>query len=361
MQEIYSNNSKNIAKKKVALLMSGGIDSSYSAYLLRQKYEVFGIYLKLHSNEKKHQFFISKCQKVAQNLGIDFRTIDLQDAFKERVYDYFVRSYKNAQTPNPCAMCNPNIKFGLALDCAIKLGADFIASGHYARIARINGQNFIREARDKSKDQSYFLFGISQFAKDRLIFPLGERLKEDVKKEAFATMPWFGELEDYKDSQEICFVEKSYIDTIASEVEVAKQGIIRDKEGRKIGTHKGYMQYTIGKRRGLDIPLAQSAQFVLEINAEKNELIVGEKADLLKREIIAESLSPCDLSNILSEGEYNIKIRYKSAPLKARLTFEGTKIRACVENGVYGVANGQGLVIYKNDIVMGGGFITASR
>lgn len=357
MQEIYSNTSKNTAKKKVALLMSGGVDSSYSAYLLRQEYEVFGIYLKLHSNEKKHKFFIEKCQKVAQNLGIDFRIIDLQDAFKAKVYDYFVRSYKNAQTPNPCAMCNPNIKFGLALDSAIELGADFIASGHYAQIARLCGKNFIREAKDKSKDQSYFLFGISQFAKDRLIFPLGERLKEEVKREAFAAMPWFGELEDYKDSQEICFVEKSYIDTIANEVEVARQGIIRDKEGREVGTHKGYMQYTIGKRKGLDIPLAQSAQFVLEINAEKNELVVGDKADLLKSKIIAESLAPLDLS----EGEYNIKIRYKSAPLKARLRFEGTKIYARVENGVYGVANGQGLVVYKDDIVMGGGFIIASR
>ena len=357
MQEIYSHNSKNITKKKVALLMSGGVDSSYSAYLLRQEYEVFGIYLKLHSNEKKHKFFIEKCQKVAKNLGIDFRIIDLQDAFKAKVYDYFVRSYKNAQTPNPCAMCNPNIKFGLALDCAIELGADFIASGHYARISRIDGKNFIREAKDKSKDQSYFLFGISQFAKDRLIFPLGERVKEQVKKEAFAAMPWFGELEEYKDSQEICFVEKSYIDTIANEIEVAKQGIIRDKEGREVGTHKGYMQYTIGKRKGLDIPLAQSAQFVLEINAEKNELIVGDKADLLKTEIIAESLAPLDLS----DGEYNIKIRYKSAPLKAKLRFEGAKIYARVENGVYGVASGQGLVVYKGDVVMGGGFITASK
>lgn len=357
MQEIYSHNSKNITKKKVALLMSGGVDSSYSAYLLRQEYEVFGIYLKLHSNEKKHKFFIEKCQKVAKNLGIDFRIIDLQDAFKAKVYDYFVRSYKNAQTPNPCAMCNPNIKFGLALEKAIELGADFIASGHYARISRICGKNFIREAKDKSKDQSYFLFGISQFAKDRLIFPLGERVKEQVKKEAFAAMPWFGELEEYKDSQEICFVEKSYIDTIANEVEVARQGIIRDKEGREVGTHKGYMQYTIGKRKGLDIPLAQSAQFVLEINAEKNELIVGDKADLLKSEIIAESLAPLDLS----DGEYNIKIRYKSAPLKARLTFSGAKIHAHIENGVYGVASGQGLVVYKGDIVMGGGFIVASR
>lgn len=356
MQEILQKQAKKPAKKKVALLMSGGVDSSYSAFLLREKYEVLGIYLKLHSNEKKHKFFIDKCQKVAKNLNIDFRILDLQDAFKQKVYDYFLQSYKDAKTPNPCAMCNPFIKFGLGLENALNLGAEFIASGHYARIKNIDGKNYIQEALDKSKDQSYFLFGISQFAKDRLIFPLGDKLKESVKREAFTAMPWFGELEDYRDSQEICFVEKDYIDTISKELEVAKQGIIRDKSGREVGTHKGYMQYTIGKRKGLNIPSSLKAQFVLEINADKNEIIVGDKEDLLKREIIAESFEPCELK----EGDYSVKIRYKSTALKARVRFSGKKIYASVKDGVYGVANGQGLVVYKDDVVLCGGFIESS-
>lgn len=345
-----------MTKKKVALLMSGGVDSSYSAYLLRQNYEVFGIYLKLHDKEKKHKFFIQKCEKVAQNLNIDFRVLDLREAFKAKVYDYFIDSYKNAQTPNPCAMCNPNIKFGLGLERAINLGCEFIASGHYARICEVNGKKFIQEALDKTKDQSYFLFGISQEARNRLIFPLGDKLKENVKKEAFAAMPWFGELEDYKDSQEICFVEKDYIETLKNEVNIAQIGAIVDKNGTRIGTHKGYMQYTIGKRKGLDIPLSQSAKYVLEIDAVQNRVVVGEKEDLLKREIIAKSLNPCDLE----DGEYNIKIRYRSKAIRANLTFCREKIHAHLLENVYGVANGQALVIYKNDIVLGGGFIEQS-
>ena len=343
-------------KKRIALLMSGGVDSSYSAYLLRQNYEVYGIYLKLHNNDKKHDFFIQKCQKVAANLNIDFRVLDLREAFKQKVYDYFIDSYKNAQTPNPCAMCNPNIKFGLGLEKALELGCEFIASGHYARIKRIQGKNYIQEAVDKSKDQSYFLFGTSQFAKDRLIFPLGDKLKENVKKEAFAKMPWFGELDDYKDSQEICFVEKDYIDTLKKELNIEQKGAIRNLQGEKIGTHKGYMQYTIGKRKGLDIPLSLKAQFVLEINAERNEIIVGDKEDLLKREIIAKSLAPCDLQ----DGEYRIKIRYRSNAIRANLAFDGDEIHAYLLEPVFGVANGQGLVIYKDDIVLGGGFIKYS-
>lgn len=343
-------------KKRVALLMSGGVDSSYSAYLLRHNYEVYGIYLKLHDNEKKHKFFIQKCEKVAQNLNIDFRVLDLREAFKEKVYDYFIQSYKNATTPNPCAMCNPNIKFGLGLNRALELGCELIASGHYARIKCINGKNYIQEAVDKSKDQSYFLFGISQFAKDRLIFPLGDKLKENVKKEAFVAMPWFGELEEYKDSQEICFVEKDYISTLKNEVNIEQKGTIVDKDDNVIGTHKGYMQYTIGKRKGLDIPLSLKAQYVLDIDAKTNKIIVGDKIDLLKHEIIAKSLMPCDLS----DGEYSIKIRYRSKAVRTHLSFNGDMIRATLLEPVYGVANGQGLVIYKDDIVLGGGFIESS-
>lgn len=348
-----------MTKKKVALLMSGGVDSSYSAYLLRENYKIFGIYLKLHENDKKHDFFIQKCQKVAANLGIDFRIIDLREAFKQKVYDYFIASYKNAKTPNPCAMCNPNIKFGLGLEKALELGCEFIASGHYARIKRIDGKNYIQEALDKSKDQSYFLFGISQFAKDRLIFPLGDKIKESVKKEAFEVMPWFGELEEYKDSQEICFVEKDYIHTLKNELNIEQKGAIRNLQGEQIGTHKGYMQYTIGKRKGLDIPLSLKAQYVVKIDALRNEIIVGDKEDLLKREIVAKSLTPRDLQG-LKDGEYHIKIRYRSKAVRANLAFNGNEIRAKLLEPVYGVANGQGLVIYKDDIVLGGGFIESS-
>lgn len=344
-------------KKKVALLMSGGIDSSYSAWLLREKYEVYGIYLKLHNKEEKHKFFISKCQNVAQKLGIEFKILDLQSEFKEAVYDYFVNSYKNGLTPNPCAMCNPNIKFGLALQKALEFGCDYIASGHYARIKEINGVNYIQEALDKSKDQSYFLFGISREAKDRLIFPLGDKLKIEAKKEAFAAMPWFGELEEYRDSQEICFVDKDYISTISKDVNINASGAVVDKNGNVIGEHKGYMQYTIGKRKGFNVFHSHKPSYVLSINAKDNVVVVGDKEDLLKREIIAKLMS---LDNF-SDGVYNIKIRYRSNSIKADIKVVGDKIIATLLEKVYGVADGQAMVIYRDDVVLGGGFIESSK
>lgn len=343
--------------KKVALLMSGGIDSSYSAYILKKDYEVSGIYLKLHNKEEKHKFFIEKCNIVSKNLNINFEILDLQNEFREIVYKYFVDSYKNAKTPNPCAMCNPNIKFGLALEAALKRGFDYIASGHYARIKNINGINYIQEALDKSKDQSYFLFGISKVAKDRLLFPLGDKLKSEVKKEAFSAMSWFGELEEYKDSQEICFVDKDYISTINKDINVEEKGFIKDKLGNIIGEHKGYMQYTIGKRKGLNIPLSQTPKYVIDINANDNVVVVGDKNDLIKKEIIANIIS---LDNF-KDGIYNIKIRYKSKSIRAEIKIIDNKIFAYPLESVYGVANGQALVIYKDNIVLGGGFILDSK
>lgn len=336
--------------------MSGGVDSSYSAYLLKQNYIVKGFYLKLHNKEEKHNFYIEKCTKVAKNLDIEFNVIDLQKEFNDIVYQYFVDSYKKAQTPNPCAMCNPNIKFGLGLEEALKFGCDYIASGHYARIKNINGTNYIQEAVDKTKDQSYFLFGISKEAKDRLIFPLGDRLKQDIKPEAFAAMPWFGELEEYKDSQEICFVDKDYINTISKDVDVNKTGLIKDKNGNVVGEHKGYMQYTIGKRKGLNIKGSHSPSYVLDINADENVVIVGNKDDLKKSKITAKIIS---LDNVES-GIYDIKIRYRSKSIKAKIDIDGSNIIATPLEDVYGVANGQALVIYKDDIVLGGGFIESS-
>lgn len=342
--------------KKVALLMSGGVDSSYSAYLLKQNYIVQGFYLKLHNKEEKHNFYIEKCKKVAKNLDIEFNIIDLQKEFNEIIYQYFVDSYKQAKTPNPCAMCNPNIKFGLGLEKALQFGCDYIASGHYARIKNVNGTNYIQEAIDKTKDQSYFLFGVGKEAKDRLIFPLGDKLKQDIKIEAFAAMPWFGELEEYKDSQEICFVDKDYINTISKDVNVDQIGLIKDKNGNIVGEHKGYMHYTIGKRKGLNIKGSHTPSYVLDINANDNTVIIGDKEDLKKTKITAKITS---LDNIQS-GIYDIKIRYRSKSIKAQINIDDNIITATPLEDVYGVANGQALVIYKDDIVLGGGFIESS-
>lgn len=340
---------------KVALLMSGGVDSSYSAYLLqKQGYEVLGIYLKLHDKEEKHKVFIPNCEKVAKNLGFEFIVLEAQEQFKAIVYDYFVRSYENGETPNPCAMCNPNMKFGFALQKALELGCEKIATGHYARIQEVNGIKRIAKAVDSSKDQSYFLYAISQEAIDRLIFPLGDMLKTEVKPKAFEAMPWFGTLETYKESQEICFVETDYIDILKKHTKVDNPGLVRDTQGNVVGSHKGYMQYTIGKRKGFSVKGALEPHFVLDINPKANEIIVGKKQDLAKNLVQASNVS---LSTLYNDKEYDIKIRYRSEPTKARLEVRDDGIVAHLSEPVFGVAKGQALVVYDGDCVLGGGVI----
>lgn len=340
---------------KVALLMSGGVDSSYCAYLLKKAgYEVLGIYLKLHDKEEKHQVFIQNCLKVSSNLGFEFQIIEAQTEFKKLVYDEFIASYQRGETPNPCALCNPLMKFGLALEKALELGCEKIATGHYARIGEVNGIKRIREARDPSKDQSYFLYAISQKAIDSLIFPLGDYLKSDVKKEAFEAMPWLGSLETYKESQEICFVETDYIDILKKTLQVENKGIVRDSSGKIVGEHKGYMQYTIGKRKGFSVKGALEPHYVLKINPKENEIIVGKKEELATQKVKAQNKSLVGFQ----DGEYEIKIRYRSHKSKASLKLEedGT-IWANLAEPVYGVAKGQALVVYQGDCVLGGGVI----
>lgn len=340
---------------KIALLMSGGVDSSYSAYLLKsQGYEVLGIYLKLHDKEQKHEMFLRNCQKVSSNLDFEFMVIDAQKEFKEAVYNEFIKSYKEGKTPNPCATCNPLMKFGLALSKALELGCDRIATGHYARIQEVKGIKRIAEARDKTKDQSYFLYAISQEAIDKLIFPLGDMLKSEVKPKAFEVMPWLGSLETYKESQEICFVETDYIDILKKHTQVDMPGVIKDKQGNSIGKHKGYMQYTIGKRKGFQVDGAHEPHFVLDINPEKNEIIVGKKEELATTKVEALNKS---LPKELDGGEYKIKIRYRSTPSVAKIHIDGEKIIADLKEPVYGVAKGQALVVYFEDKVLGGGVI----
>ncbi len=340
---------------KVALLLSGGVDSSYSAYLLqRLGHEVVGIYLKLHDDERKHEQNIQNIQKVAQNLGIATHIFDARAQFKERVYDYFVQSYKAGLTPNPCALCNPALKFGFGMKQALNLGCEMLATGHYARIK----EGKIQEALDCDKDQSYFLFGLQESTIKRLIFPLGERVKSELKSEAFALLPWLGSLGGYKDSQEICFVDRSYIEVLKRHFDVEQQGIVTDSRGREIGEHKGYMQYTIGKRKGFSVRGAHEPHYVLSINPGENRLVVGGKEEL-KRNVI--TAIPVRIPSDSSARELYAKVRYRGAKVRAsiEMSTEGMLI-AKLKEPVYGVANGQALVLYDDDLVVGGGWIVDS-
>lgn len=345
----------NATTKRVALLMSGGVDSSYCAYLLKEQgYIVTGIYLKLHDKEEKHKIFIKNCEMAAKHLGIDFKVVDAKKDFREAVYNKFIDSYQKGETPNPCALCNPLMKFGLALQKALELGCEYIATGHYAQVVEFNGVKRIKEAKDKRKDQSYFLYAISQDAINRLIFPLGDKIKEDIKPIALKLLPWLGSLETYKDSQEICFVETDYIDVLKKHIEVDKRGKVLDVQGNVVGEHKGYMHYTIGKRKGFSVKGALNPHFVVSINPRKNEIVVGEKIDLKVDVVKADNKS---LPSIFTNEELEVKVRYRSSRTKALINIENNTITATLQEPIFGVAKGQALVVYKDDIVLGGGVI----
>lgn len=336
---------------KVALLLSGGIDSAYSAYLLQQQgYEVEGFYLKLHRDEKKHLENIQSVKNIGKHLNIKIHVLDARELFEKEVYNYFISSYKNGFTPNPCTICNPRMKFGFAFAKAMEMGFDKIASGHYA----LSSDGYIKEAVDDTKDQSYFLFGLKKDVIEKILFPLGGMYKSDVKKEAFEKFEWFSNPQTYKESQEICFVDNDYIDILKYHFDVNKTGNVRNSKGEIIGKHKGYMHYTVGKRRGFDVPLAKEPHYVLKINPRQNSITVGLFDELAVSKIKAVNFS---LDDGFVNGEYHIKARYKSQKTKAYVEKKGDLIHATLHEPLFGVARGQALVIYKDDLVLGGGFI----
>lgn len=339
--------------KKVLIALSGGVDSSMSVKLLLEKgYELNGVYMKLHNNEEYHKKNIEKVQKVAKFFGIKAEILDFTEIFNEKVYKPFVEIYKNGQTPNPCAFCNKNIKFGELFSYAKKNGFDFLATGHYARIF----ENKIKVAVDLSKDQSYFLANIDPKIIPNLIFPLGEFYKTQIKEMA-ANIPEICELSTQKESSEICFVPNSYTEILEKHFQIKKEGKVKNLKGDIIGKHFGYANYTIGKRSGFRIDGAHEPHYVVKIDAKNNEIIVGKKEDLAINEIYLQNLKIFD-ENFIKDGEILgfCKVRYRSEKTQIKLTINDKKIE--FSKPVFGVASGQLAVIYdENDCIIASGFI----
>lgn len=338
---------KNI-KPKILVAMSGGVDSAVAASRLQQAgYEVYGVVFRM---SPLHDAAVSAADNCCRKLGIPLTVRDMTAEFERVVIDEFCRQYAIGRTPNPCVICNPHVKFRALADTADALGIEFLATGHYARIIRIGGTAALAASVCAARDQSYMLYRLPQDILERLVFPLEDAYKEDVRGEARALqLP----SADTPDSQEICFIEgRDYPAYLHARGVTGRSGRFLLPDGRAL-PHAGVEYYTVGQRRGLCIAYSEPL-FVKEIRPDGDIVLSvagGEYADgVTVTDAVFSPLFRPDLP-------LTVKIRSMAKAAPCRLTFEGSRIRCRFEQPQRAPAPGQSAVFYRQDIVVGGGFI----
>lgn len=347
--------------------MSGGVDSSTAAAILAQQgHDVIGIGLKFPEPLVGRESARSCCgidgmddaRRVAAEIDIPFYLLNYEDIFEKSVIDYFCRSYLNGKTPNPCVECNRVVKFGYLLRLADTLEADYIATGHYARICRDShtGRYLLKKGVDPEKDQSYFLYPLSQQQLSRILFPLGEKTKEEVRELA-KTLGL--KIFDKPASQDICFLGTGdYRELLVKRFPSSLQpGAIVNTKGEVLGKHRGVAYYTVGQRRGLGFA-AGVPLYVLRVNHDTKEVIVGTREQLKKYRISVGNVNWIASEEPHGSLKLSVKIRYRQPEIPARVTPEkGCLADVKFSSPPMGVAPGQSAVFYKEDLVFGGGII----
>ena len=359
---------KNPKDTTVVVAMSGGVDSSTVAGMMKKEgYKVIGVTLKLYNDTKEIAKSKQCCsgqdimdaKRVAQKLNIEHKVFYYQNKFKEGVVNNFVESYLKGETPIPCIQCNKTVKFKDLLEESKNLNADALITGHYVKSITKNNTTEMYRAIDENRDQSYFLFNTTRDQLNYLRFPLGGILKNETRKIAKELNL---NVADKPDSQDICFVPNGDYVSVIEKIrpDAFKKGNIKNSYGKVIGVHDGIVNFTIGQRKGIKVA-AKDPLYVIEINADKNEITVGSRADLIKKNILLK-----DLNLLVDKKKFDedimVKVRSTGKLLKSKLNIENGKAKLNLLEDEYGISPGQACVFYSKDEngykVLGGGWVT---